>query len=236
MNLEARLNIFSAKKVTPEHVWKPTCKQCSKCNVCMETGGQTYVERCQTESFKAHLWRIPHQDGTYHYEVEYLVDPLAEALPDNYMASYQRHQQLRKAFSSLEVEAQLEFTSRLTKGLKNKYWRVVEEKEALHLRNTDGLYLPAGFVLKKSGTTKARLILDPSGSLNGSLLKAPNLEEKISSVLRRIQVLPILLSADVKEAFFKIKVAPASRHLSLFLMDFDAAKNVLQPKVTENSK
>ena len=55
-------------------------------------------------------------------------------------------------------------------------------------------------------------------------------------MLRRIQVLPILLSADVKEAFFKIKVAPASRHLSLFLMDFDAAKNVLQPKVTENSK
>ena len=184
----------------------------------METGGQTYVERCQTEGFKAHLWRIPHQDGTYHYEVEYLVDPLAEALPDNYMASYQRHQQLRKAFSSLEVEAQLEFTSRLTKGLENKYWRVVEEKEALHLRNTDGLYLPAGFVLKKSGTTKARLILDPSGSLNRSLLKAPNLEEKISSVLRRIQVLPILLSADVKAAFFKIKVAPASRHLSLFLM------------------
>ena len=117
-----------------------------------------------------------------------------------------------------------------------KYWRILEEKEALHLRNTDALYLPAGFVLKKFGTTKARLILDPSGSLNGSLLKAPNLEEKTSSVLRRIRTMPILLSADVKEAFFKIKVAPASRHLSLFLMDFDTVKNVLQPKVTENSK
>ena len=76
-NLEARLNIFLADKVVTEHVWKPTCKQCSKCNVCMETGGQTYVERCQTEGFKAHLWRIPHQDVTYHYKVEYLVDPLA---------------------------------------------------------------------------------------------------------------------------------------------------------------
>ena len=48
--------------------------------------------------------------------------------------------------------------------------------------------------------------------------------------------MPILLSADVREAFFKIKVAPASQHLSLFLMDFDAVENVLQPKVTENSK
>jgi hypothetical protein len=106
------------------------------------------------------------------------VDPLAEALPDNYMAGYQRHQQLRKAFSNLEVEAQIEFTNRLTKGLENKYWQIVEEKEALHLKNTDGLYLLAGFVLKKSGTTKARLILDPSGSLNWSLFKSPNLEEE----------------------------------------------------------
>ena len=47
------------------------------------------------------------------------MDPLAEALPDNYVASYQRHQQLRKAFSGVEAEAQAEFTSRLTKGLKN---------------------------------------------------------------------------------------------------------------------
>ena len=48
--------------------------------------------------------------------------------------------------------------------------------------------------------------------------------------------MPILLSADVKEAFFNIKVTPASRQLSLFLMDFDPAKGVLHPKVTENSK
>ena len=158
------------------------------------------------------------------------MEPLAKALQDNSVGSYQRQQQLRKAFSGLEVEAQAEFTIRLTKGLKNKCWQILEEKEALHLTNADGLYLPAGFVLKKSGTTKARLILDPSSSLNGSLLKAPNLEEKISSVLRRIQVMPILLSPDVREAFFKIKVAPASRHLSLFLMDFNAAKKVLQSK------
>ena len=235
-NLEARLNIFSAAKVVPEHVWKPSCHQCSKCNLCMETGGQTYVERCQTQSFKAHLWRIPHQDGTYHYEVDYLVDPLAEALPCNYMASYQRHRQLRKSFLGLEVESQAEFSSRLTKGLKSKYWKILSKEEALHLRNTDGLYLPAGFVLKKSGTTKARLILDPSGSLNGSLLKAPNLEEKIASVLRRIQAMPILFSADVREAFFKIKVAAASQHKSLFLMDYEPVEKVLQPKETENSE
>jgi hypothetical protein len=81
--------------------------------------------------------------------------------------------------------------------------------------------LPAGFVLENHGLTKARLILEPSGNLNAALLKAPNLEEKIGSILRRIQAMPILLSADVREAFFKIKVAPASRHLSLFLMDYD---------------
>ena len=81
---------------------------------CMETGGQTYVERCQAEGFRAHLWRIPHGDGHYHYEVEYLVDPQASPLEDNYMASYQRHQSLRKAFSVLEPKTQAEFTNRLT--------------------------------------------------------------------------------------------------------------------------
>ena len=220
-NLYDRLEVFSAKPVTPEHVWNPTCKQCSKCKVCMEQGGQTYVERCQTEGFKAHLWIIPHEDRHYHYEVEYLVDPQASPLEDNYMASYQRHQFPRKAFSGLEPEAQAKFTSRLTIGLKRKYWRISEEKQAIDLRNKDGLYLSAGFILKKLGSTRARFVLDSSGNLNGALLKAPNLDEKISSVLRRIQNMPVLLSADVREAFFKIKVAPASRHLSLFLIDYD---------------
>ena len=203
----------------------------------MESGGQTFIEKCQTDGFRAHLWRIEHGDDTYHFEVEYLVDPQqASPLPDNYMQSYQRHKQLRSSYGQLPVETKAEFRDRLTNGLAKGYWRILEENEALHLRDTDGLYLPANFALKKAGTTKARLVLDPSGSLNGALLKAPNLEQKIASVLRRIQATPILLSADVKEAFFKIKVAPASRHLSLFLMDYDEATKVLQPKVTESSK
>ena len=138
---------------------------------------------------------------------------------------------MRLNYGQLATEAQVEFRDRLTKGLSSGYWRILEEKEALHLRETDGLYLPAGFVLKRAGTTKARLILDPSGSLNGALLKAPNLEQKIASVLRKCQAMPILLSADVREAFFKIKVAPASRHLSLCLMDYEETTKVLQPKV-----
>ena len=152
------------------------------------------------------------------------------------MTSYQRHQSLRKAFSGLEPEAQDKFTSRLTNGLERKYWRILEEKEPIDLRNKDSLYLPAGFALKNQGSTRARFVLDPSGNLNGALLKAPNLEEKISSVLRRIQNMPVLLSADVREAFFKIRVAPASRHLSLFLMDYDTKTQQLTAKVTEHSK
>ena len=174
----------------------------------MEQLGQTFVEKCQTQGFKAHLWRIPHADGNYHYEVEYVVDPQADTQPDNYMASYQRHLALKKAFSVLESETQTEFTSRLTKGLEKKYWRILAEKEALDLRNKDGLYLPAGFVLKSQGSTRARLVLDPSGNLNGALPKAPNLEEKISLVLRRIQNTTLLLSADIREAYFQIRVAP----------------------------
>jgi hypothetical protein len=161
----------------------------------MEQLGQTFVEKCQTQGFKAHLWRIPHADGNYHYKVDYTVDPQADTLPGNYMASYHRHQALRKALSALESEAHTEFTSRLTKGPEKKYWRILEKKEALDLRNKDGLYLSAGFELNSKGSTRARLVLNPSGNLNGVLLKAPNLEEKISSVLQKIQNMPVLLSA-----------------------------------------
>ena len=48
--------------------------------------------------------------------------------------------------------------------------------------------------------------------------------------------MPVLLSVDVREAFFKIRVAPASRHLSLFLMDYDTKTQQLSAKVTEHSK
>ena len=128
----------------------------------MKEGGQTYVERSQTEAFRAHLWRISNEDGGYHYQIEYIVDPKANPLPDNYMVRYQRHLQLRKAFSFLETAAQEEITGRLTRGLETKYWRVLEEKEALELRKLPSLgvevmhYLPANSVLKSQGSTRAR--------------------------------------------------------------------------------
>ena len=48
--------------------------------------------------------------------------------------------------------------------------------------------------------------------------------------------MPVLLCAHVREAFFKIRVASASRHLSLFLMDHDTHTQQLTAKVTEHSK
>ena len=146
------------------------------------------------------------------------------------------------AFSLLQPAAQEEFSGRLTRGLKTKYWRILEEKEALEFRKLPGPgvevghYLLANFVLKSQGSTEARFVLDPSGSLNQSLLKAPNLEETISSVLRRIQGMPILCSADIKEAFFRLRVSPASTRLSLFLMDYNYKTKQLSTKATEKSK
>ena len=123
-NLYDWLEVITAQPVSPEHVLNPACKKCSKCTLCLEQGGQTFVERCQTKGFKSHFWRIPFADGGYPYEFDYIVDLQADLLPDNYMASYQRHLALRKAFSVLESEAQAQFTSRLTKGLTKKYWKI----------------------------------------------------------------------------------------------------------------
>ena len=125
----------------------------------------------------------------------------------------------------LKPATQEEFTGRLTKGLESKYWKILDEKEALELRKLPnpgcqgGHYLPAGFVLKSQGATQARLVLDSSSSLNGAHLKAPNFEETISSVLKTIQGMPVLCSANIHEAYFRLRVLPASTHLSIFLMD-----------------
>ena len=96
--------------------------------------------------------------------------------------------------------------------------------------------MPAGFVLKSQGSTRARLVLDPSSSLNGALLKAPNFEENISSVLRRIKGMPIICSADIQEAYFRLRISPEAKLSSLFLMDFDTQTKQLTAKVTQHSK
>ena len=54
-NLYDRLEVFTAPGPQFEHNLKPGCKSCPKCKLCMEQGGQTYLERSQTEAFKAHL-------------------------------------------------------------------------------------------------------------------------------------------------------------------------------------
>ena len=79
-------------------------------------------------------------------------------------------------------------------------------------------------------------MLDPSSSLNGALLKAPNLEETIASVLRRIQRTPVICSADIREAYFRLRVSPAAKNLSLFLMDYVNQTKQLTAKVSQHSK
>ena len=101
---------------------------------------------------------------------------------------------------------------------------------------TIGHYLPANFVLKTQGSNRARLVLDPSGSLNQTLLKAPNLEQTIAIVMRKIQGTPVLCLQDIREAFFRLSLAPESTNLSLFLMDFKVKTQEITAKATPDTK
>ena len=168
----------------------------------METEGKTLSERLEVAAFKSHLWRVPSEEKggrKYKYMIKYILAEGGKPLEDNFLPAVHRLENLRKAFRKLEPSAQEEFTQRLTQGLNKKYWEIVGEKEATEMRKKilPGHYLPSNFVLKTQGTTRARLVLDPSGTLNQSLLKAPNLEENISSVMRRIQGTPVLCSLDI---------------------------------------
>ena len=99
-----------------------------------------------------------------------------------------------------------------------------------------GHYLPGNFVLKTQGTTQARLVLDPSGSLNQTLAKAPILEQNISAGIRRIQATPIIFSCDIREALFRILLHEDSTSSNMFLMDFNSQTNQLTAKQGPNTK
>ena len=198
----------------------------------------------QIDCCKTHIWRSYLEDDPtkYQYKINYIEDPNTLPLPENYQASYMRHISLRKSFSNLEPAAQAEFTERLTQGLKKKYWEEVPEEEAIAMRRppgpgvVNGHSLPANFVLKSQGTTRSRLVLDPSGSLNQKLLKAPNLEQNIATVMRRTQCTPILCCMDIREAFFRITLSPKSSNLSMFLMDINTKTGELAPKQGSDTK
>ena len=84
-------------------------------------------------------------------------------------------------------------------------------------------FLPCGLVLKEDqrANTKARLVLDPSRSVNTNLIQAPNLESPITSILRRLASLPVLAFADIGEAFWRMRLEEVSASDLCFLMDQD---------------
>ena len=242
--LRQQLEIFTAPAPTPEHNLHPSSKTCVKCIICVEDGGKTFLEKKQLDCFKARIWRQPLEDDPtrYRYKINYIENPHALPLPNNYQASYMQHQSLRKTFDKLEPEAQAEFTERLTQGINKKYWQVVPEEDAIAMRMPPGPvvvnehYLPANFELKTQGTTQACLVLDPSGLLNQKLLKAPNLEKPIQNVKRRTQCIPVLCCMDIREALFRITLSPESSRLSMFLMDLNTKTGELAPKQGPDTK
>ena len=48
--------------------------------------------------------------------------------------------------------------------------------------------------------------------------------------------MPIIMSADIREAYFRLRISPAAKLSSLFLMDFDTQTKQLTAKVTPHSK
>ena len=84
-------------------------------------------------------------------------------------------------------------------------------------------FLPTGVVLKEDAraNTRARLVLDPSRSVNTKLIPPPNLENTITSTLRRLASLPILAFADISEAFWRMRLDADSANDLCFLMDLD---------------
>jgi hypothetical protein len=179
------------------------------------------------------------------FKISYLQAPGETLQGLNLVESVHRHYSLRRALQALPEGTQQEFSSRLTNGLKRGYWEVVPGFDILtnlqkeqERRQDNGRreksrdppsntaspvthFLPCGVVLKEDtrAKTKARLVLDPSRSVNTSLIPPPNLENQITSILRRLTGLPVLAFSDISEAFFKMRLDLESAGNLCFILD-----------------
>ncbi len=80
-------------------------------------------------------------------------------------------------------------------------------------------YIPHKFVVKeKSETTKLRIVYDASvratpdsPSLNENLHTGPSLQNKLWDVLIQQRAFPIMVSADIRQAFLQIRVRESER-------------------------
>ena len=165
---------------------------------------------------------------------------MADKLPHNYDVATARHAGLRRTFMKLDHDVKSEFKKRLTDGLASQFWEIVSKKEETELKNSGkGHWLPSGIVLKEASSgasTKARLVLDPSSSYNQTLMDCPNIEPPIQKVLRRVQALPLIFTADIEQAFFKILLETSSRDQLLFVMDYDKKNKILTAEAGPNTE
>ena len=118
------------------------------------------------------------------------------------------------------------------------------EVDKLRALGSGAHFLPVVYVLKDpagAATTKVRLILDPSQAFNGRLLSVYNAESTISSVLRKLQALPVVTVQDIKTAFWRLRLSPAQSKQSTFLMGWEPEggeyrKCVLTEQATSTSR
>ena len=84
--------------------------------------------------------------------------------------------------------------------------------------NTE-FYIPHKYVVKeKAETTKSRIVYDASAratmdspSLNECLNSGPSLQNKLWDVLIQQRMFPVMLSADIRQAFLQIRVRESER-------------------------
>ena len=206
--LQARLERGTAPNLLPQHRLNKDCQSCKKCPLCFEAA-PGYMLQIVTKAFASRVQKVPIQDlrpsippqglhkhATHVFQVSYLKDPTADSLSVNYGPALKRHETLRNNFSKLTRESRDEFSERLSSGLGNGYWHIAMGKELEELCRPDSgaYFLPSGYVLKpvaSGSSTPIRLVLDPSMMFNTQLLPPVNIENNISSVLRKVQSLPI---------------------------------------------
>ena len=214
------MNDSSLKQVNPTHVMKIVCNQDNSLSEKidklwdLDTIG---IKENETSVYGRFISDIKFENSRYSVSLPFKEN--RPILPDNYQLSLNRLKKLKERLDK-------------TPHLLNEYDKIFDEylklgiiEEVQTKGNTDQVvYLPHKEVVKENrSTTKLRIVFDASAkykdtmSLNDVLYKGPCLNADLYSLLLKFRVYPIVLTADIEEAYLQININEEHRDYLRFL-------------------
>lgn len=146
------------------------------------------------------------------------------SLPDSYAMALQRLKQVESKMRRDQMYADL-YTRQIADYVSKGYARVLTADEAA-VRNGRTWYLPHFGVQSAHKPGKLRVVFDAAASVNGTslndvLIKGPDMNRLLISIMYQFRMRAIGVCADIAEMFLQVSIQPSDRSAQRFLWRTD---------------